>query len=240
MRQLQIGQVSVPYSIEWSGERSTIGLSMDEFMELTIRAPLSASEEDVEAAIGSRKDWILRTLYGIEEESDAPLDKEFVSGEKLPFNGRRYRLKTSIADVGKPILEFDQGRFELQVPEGLSGCKRQDQINEVVRAWYIDQAEEHFEPRVASFARKLGVKTPRIAVDELPGRWGECNNEEVVLHWRLVLAPTVIQDYVIAHELTHLLHEDHSKQFWNSLGAVIPDYESRREWLRVHGRTVNI
>jgi len=80
---------------------------------------------------------------------------------------------------------------------------------------------------------RLGLDAVPTWVGEIDGRWGEYDNGTIRLNWRLILAPVRIQEYVIAHELAHAMHADHSSAFWNTVGALIPDFEERREWLRI-------
>jgi hypothetical protein len=78
------------------------------------------------------------------------------------------------------------------------------------------------------------------SVGEIDGRWGEFEDDAVGLNWRLVLAPVRIQDHVLAHELAHAVHGEHDDAFWNTVGTLVPDYEDRREWLRLHGNTLTV
>lgn len=238
MRQYHIGQTVVPYEIEWSPDRSTIGLSMDGSMELLVRAPVEASLDDIEAVLADKKQWILETLYGLAEQDDPPLDKEYVSGEKLLYNGRRYRLLVSEADVPEPEIQFDGNRFELRVPEGGQVNVRRKQ--QAVVDWYIREASETLPKRANDYMAKLGLDDVEIEVRTLKRRWGEYRPGEVTLHWRLILAPRKIQDYVVAHELAHFKHEEHSDGFWNTVGTLVPDFRERREWLRVKGGTLTV
>lgn len=238
MTEYHIGQTVVPYEIEWSPDRSTIGLSMDGSMELTVRAPLDASLDDVDAALDEKKQWILETLYGLSEQEDPPLDKEYLSGEKLLFNGRRYRLKVSESEVVEPELQFDGNLFELLLPKSEETSierKRQTVVD-----WYVRTAERELPKRAEEYTKKLGLAGTPIDVRTLRRRWGEFADGRVVLHWRLILAPRKIQNYVIAHELAHAKHREHSKAFWNTVGTLIPDYRDRRKWLRLHGSTLEV
>ncbi len=238
MKQYHIGQTVVPYEIEWSPDRETIGLSMESEMELLVRAPTDATLDDVEEILEDKKQWILETLYGIAEQQDPPLDKEFLSGEKLLYNGRRYRLKTLERSVVEPELCFDGNRFELLIPvEDTVSTHRKRQT---VVDWYADKAGEVLPDRADRFLDKLGAREVSIEVRDLHRRWGEFKDNQVTLHWRLVLAPRKIQDYVIAHELAHFKHDEHSDAFWNTVGTLVPDYRDRREWLRVNGATLQV
>lgn len=238
MKEYHIGQTVVPYEIEWCPERETIGLSMDGSMELTVRAPIDAELTDVERVLDDKRQWILETLYGLSEQQDPPLNKEFLSGEKLLYNGRRYRLKVSEESIVEPELTFDGHQFDLKVPADQSVSvqrKRQTVVD-----WYAKEAKQKLPERADKFTQKLGIENITIEVRELDRRWGEYKGNHVVLHWRLILAPKKIQDYIVAHELAHTQHETHSEAFWNTVGTLIPDYRERREWLRVHGATLKI
>lgn len=238
MNQYHIGQTVVPYDIEWSPDRETIGLSMDGSMELVVRAPVEATIDDVEDVLDDKRQWILETLYGLAEQEDPPLDKEYLSGEKLLYNGRRYRLKVQGDDVPEPVLEFDGSRFLLRIPDGEPVTverKRQQVVD-----WYVGQAREELPQRADEYMQRLGVDDIEIDVRSLKRRWGEYHDGRVSLHWRLILAPRKIQNYIVAHELAHSRHAEHSDSFWNTVGTLVPDYRDRREWLRVNGQKLRV
>ncbi|MFC6757900.1 MULTISPECIES: M48 family metallopeptidase [Haloarcula] len=241
-RQYHIGQTVVPYEIDWSEDRETIGLSIDSSMELTVQAPMSATLSDVESTLDDKQPWILETLYGLGEQSDPPLDKEFLSGEKLLYRGRQYRLKVQEADVPEPTVSFDGNEFTLQVhrfdkpADGVSVRRKRQAVVD----WYYKQAENELRERFETHGPKLGATDVSVEVTDFDDRWGEYEDGVIRLHWRLVLAPVRIQDYVVVHELAHTKHDRHSAGFWNTVGSVIPDYEDRREWLRLNGNTLTV
>lgn len=241
-RQLHIGQTVVPYQIDWSESRETFGLRIDDSMELTVRAPISASLGEVEGVLESRQEWILEKLYGLSEQESPPYPREYLSGEKLPYCGRQYPLEVDESDVSQPQLSFDGEIFTLEThrfdaPADTVSIRRKRQA---VVDWFVRRAKEDLPTRVPEFRSKLGLGEIEVNVGELQERWGEHQNGEILLNWRLILAPVRIQDYVIVHELAHEIHEDHSVAFWNSVGALIPDYEERREWLRINGNTLTV
>jgi len=241
-RQYHIGQTVVPYQIDWSESRETFGLEIDESLELTVTAPMLASTTDVEDVLDSRQEWILEKLYGLEEQEGPPYPKEFLSGEKLPYRGRQYPLEVVEADVPEPDLAFDGETFTLRThhldaPSDDVSIRRKRQA---VVDWYIRRAKDNLPTRVPRFESKLGLSETPVDVGEIRGKWGEYHGGTVRLNWRLILAPVRIQDYVIVHELAHEVHEEHSDAFWNTVGALIPDYEARREWLRLNGNTLTI
>ena len=241
-RHHHIGQTVVPYTIDWSENRETMELSIDESLEVTVTAPMTATTADVEEVLESRQEWLLEKLYGLKEQEGPPYPKEYMSGEKLQYRGRQYPLEVVEADVSQPELSFDEQKFTLQTHRFEKGG---DQVSirrkrQAVVDWFIERAEEELPDRVSRFESRLGLDEVPIWVGEIDGRWGEYDNGTVRLNWRLIRAPVRIQDYVIAHELAHSVHNEHSDAFWNTVGALIPDYEDRREWLRVNGNSLTI
>lgn len=241
-RQYHIGQTVVPYTIDWSDKRETIELSIDQSLELTVTAPMTATLADVEEVLESRQEWLLQKLYGLQEQEGPPYPKEYMSGEKLQYRGRQYPLEVVEADVPEPTLSFDEQTFTLHVHR-FDGDVDEVSVrrkHQAVVDWFIQRAEEELPERVPRFESRLGLDDVPVRVAELDGRWGEYDDGTVCLNWRLIFAPVRIQDYVLVHELVHSLHDEHSSAFWNTVGALIPDFEDRREWLRVNGNTLAI
>jgi len=241
-REHHIGQTVIPYTIDWSEGRESIGLSIDSSLELTVTAPMKATVADVESVLDSRQEWLLEKLYGLQEQEEPPYPKEYLSGEKLQYRGRQYPLEVVEADVPQPELSFDGQAFTLRVhafdaeaDEVSVRRKRQAVVD-----WFVERAEEELPERASRFESRLGTEDTSVAVGEIDGRWGEYDEGAVRLNWRLVRAPVRIQDYVLAHELAHAVHENHSDSFWNTVGALVPDYEDRRDWLRVNGNTLTV
>jgi len=236
-----IGQTVVPYTVDWSEGRETVSLSIDESLELTVTAPMTATSDEIESVLESRQEWILQKLYGLKEQEGPPYPKEYLSGEKLQYRGRQYPLEVVEADVPQPVLSFDEQTFTLRThrfDEGADDVSVRRKRQAVVD-WFVDRAQEELPARASRFESRLGLDDVLVEVGELDGRWGEYDGS-VRLNWRLIRAPVRIQDYVLAHELAHTVHSEHSDSFWNTVGTLIPDYEERREWLRINGNTLTV
>jgi hypothetical protein len=118
--------------------------------------------------------------------------------------------------------------------EGKSG--RAARARRALVGWYRARAKEYLPRRAALWALRLGLPVPKIIVAEPPKRWGSvAKNGAVRVNWRVLQAPVALVDYVVAHELVHLLHEHHGRAFWATLGRVMPDYEQRKKRLRAMG-----
>jgi predicted metal-dependent hydrolase len=105
--------------------------------------------------------------------------------------------------------------------------------------WYRERARQRLDARVPIWAERVGVYPVSVLVRAQRTRWGSADARgNLRFNWRIVQASTRLFDYVVAHELVHLLHPDHTRDFWATLGRLMPDYETRREKLRVIGRAM--
>ena len=156
-----------------------------------------------------------------------PPGKEVVSGESILFLGRAYRV--DLVDSDDEGIRFD-GRF--LVPRGL-----QERGPEELRRWFMRSAADRLMPTVDQWALRLGVDVGRVRIADDRLRWGSCTPAgNVSLNWRLVKAPPAASDYVIVHELAHLLEPNHGHRFWTIVRSQIPRPDAARRWLREHGQ----
>ena len=102
--------------------------------------------------------------------------------------------------------------------------------------WFRRHAAMRLPERVAAWRAKAGVELPRVVSSDQQKRWGSCDrNGTIRLNWRIIQAPMRLVDYVVVHELIHLRHRGHGRDYWQALGRVLPDYQRRREDLRQRG-----
>lgn len=203
--------------------------------KLVVSVPSRLSDSKVDALIASRSEWIEKKIS--DQYSKLPkATTEFVSGQGLMYLGRNYRLKVYRSGVGTTGLR--NGRIEVWVPD--KTISSQDTIKGMVEIWYKTRAAEKFKERVRHYEKVVGSHATSIAVKDMRTKWGTCTAlGRVTLNWRLILAPIRIIDYVIVHELCHLLYHDHSRKFWSAVMRVMPDYESRKHWLKTNGLSLN-
>lgn len=218
-----------------SPRRKTVALTIDPELGLIVTAPTSAPRERLEAMIRQKAKWIVGHLEAL-EELEAPMPpRQGLNGESLLYLGRHYRVFAQPAEGGTGssagAARLRGGR--LVVPLGVGEGDPSASLREAVRVWLKTHAERRLPERVALWSRRLGVHPQAVLIREPARRWGSCNERgEVRLNWRIIQAPMALVDYVVAHELVHLVHKDHSAAFWGQLGAAMPDYEERREALR--------
>jgi len=237
MPELIFGQAQVFYDIVRSG-RTTVGIEVRPDKRVVVRAPANVGEERLIDIIRQKAPWILRQVARMQSTNARQVEKEFVSGESFPYLGRSYRLKvlTNGSDDAASV-ELQAGRLWIMTNSSIDAKETRPHIRNAIINWYQERAREVLTRRVEVFSKKTGIKPTRVNVKSQLRRWGSCTrNGTLNLNWRIVMAPSSIIDYVVAHELCHLKIHNHSTDFWQFLGAILPDYQKHREWLRNNGQ----
>lgn len=239
-REIALAGVTVGYELV-RVRRSSIGMVVTT-EGLSVRAPRWVGLGDIETALREKARWIVAKLGEQRERArrQAAARIDWRDGTTLPFLGENVVLVLDARIAGAMLDTGEQGaqpglagvpRLTLHV--GLPQTATPEQIKDAVQAWLMRQAKRVFEERVAIFAERLGVRVTRMALSSAQTRWGSASADgSIRLNWRLIhfALPTI--DYVVAHELAHLRHMDHSPRFWDVVRSVIPDLDAVRERLR--------
>lgn len=223
--------VDLAYKIQRSETRRKLTIVVERDRSVVVHAPVGATDEAIRRIVESKRHWVLEKLRHPQKYRDLahPPGKELVSGESALYLGRQYRIE--MAAGGVDAVQFNQ-RF-------LVPASKVSERKTALREWYIARANEKILPRVSRFARSLGVEFKRARIVDNRYRWGSCTvKDDVNFNWRLIKAPVFVIDYVIAHELAHLLEPNHTARFWNVVRAQVPKAEQARVWLREHGQVL--
>jgi predicted metal-dependent hydrolase len=219
-----------------------MGIIVDHNRNLIVRSPKDTAEAKIKEVLKKKTSWILSKLKEMDKIKPAPKEKEFMTGEKLTYLGRRYRLEVSEADISKVEVKLYQGKFMINYPEILNedDKQRREEIKDALIEWYREHAKEKIKERVEKYKTKLDVEPNNVVVKKQKKRWGSCSSKgNLNFNWKIIMAPMSIVDYLVVHELTHLIHDNHSRDFWNIVGAIIPEVKDKREWLKINGRMFN-
>ncbi|MDD2440207.1 MAG: SprT family zinc-dependent metalloprotease [Methanosarcinaceae archaeon] len=234
--QIKIGNTLLDYRLSYS-DRKTLELSLELDSGFRVRAPKGMSKEAVKTKLLQKADWIIRNLDRMNEIFRNETQKEFVSGEKFLYRGRRYRLKVvQVNELLEPTLTFSQSLFRVQIPAEVAESDYPELIRPLFLDFYHLKAEKLVQERVKKYLRYFEEEPTLIKVQTLKNKWGSCSKtNQLRFNWRIVLAKTSVFDYVVVHELCHMKYKNHSKAFWNELRKILPDYKKRKEWLRIYG-----
>lgn len=220
--------MDIDYSVIYS-RRKTIGLTVERDRSIVVRAPIGASDEAIRQAVEAKKLWLYEKVNHSQKYPPQPVRKEFVTGETLMYLGRYYRLEVTDEDASG--VRFHNRFYIARQQQAMAG--------RLLREWYTARAEEKLTPKIRHFAAAMGVAYERIMISDLRVRWASCTpKNNLNFNWRIVKAPVFVIDYLIVHELAHLIESNHTAQFWNIIAVQVPRYTVAREWLREHGASL--
>lgn len=241
MNQIQIGTTKIDYSLKFTNREKTIGLHIDIDDGLSVYAPKHLSKDQVEKNLHKKSKWIIKNIDKISEIKINLSQKEFLAGEKFPLRGRNYKLKVIRKENTKPALSFYKGTFTATLPKNISDEDHRIILKPLFQKFYYKKSEEIIKERVKKYEKYFDIKPEKIRIKELKNKWGTCTGKNnISLNWRLVFAKTSIIDYVVVHELCHLKHKNHSKKFWREVEKILPNHKDSKNWLRIHGNTLNL
>lgn len=212
--------------------RKTSSLIVERDGSVKIIAPRELSTSNIEELLEKKLYWIYRKKAEFEDLNSSKVTRQFKSGQGFLYLGSSYRLE--VTEKSDKDLLLYRGRFYLNK-------SKLNEANEVFKAFYKEKGFKKIQERIEIYKRQMGVNPKSIRIMELKNRWGSCSDEgNLNFHWKCALAPITIIDYIVVHELAHLIYKDHSDEFWNTVDKVIPDYLKRKQWLRDNGASLDI
>ena len=218
------------YTVRRSTKRKRITITVERDRSVVVHAPTAASDGAVARVVEAKRRWIHeKTRHGRKYRTPPhPPGKELVNGESALYLGRSYRIELVQGDAGGEV-RFGQRFF---IPAALP-----DRGRSAMQDWYVAKARERILPRVERHARSLGVRYGRARIVDSRYRWGSCTARgNVSFNWRLIKAPMFVIDYVVVHELAHLIQSNHTARFWGIVRTHAPGMEWARAWLKENGQ----
>jgi len=218
-------------------KRKTADVVIERDGRIVVRAPKEITDERIEDLVEAKRIWIYKNLAEWRDLNATKVLREYKAGEGFLYLGRSYRL-TLVADQDEPLM-LKNGRFRLRrdvVDQGhIEAAKN------AFRDYYIQRGFAKVPPRVAYYAPKIGVNPKTTNVRDLGNRWASCSpSGNLAFHWKCMMAPLTILDYIVVHELCHLHHRHHTAPFWNEIDKILPHYREHKEWLRQNGAGLDV
>lgn len=229
--EIKIGDKVVTYSVKQSTRAKHVRLNISLDEGLVIIIPRNYKIEQVEEIIRKKEKWILQKLSHFNEVAESIEKTKEQGANVLRYLGKDYPI-VMILDASSPItVSITDEKAYITLPE-----KKQDVLSKVIEAWYRLIAKEIFNQRVKTWATAMGVSYNKVFVKNQKTRWGSCSSQKNLnFNLRLVMAPVEIVDYVIIHELAHIIEMNHSKEFWKIVEEYCPEYKKHIAWLKING-----
>lgn len=230
------GDTGISYEVVRS-RRATADIVIERDGRVLVRAPLSLADDRIAELVNAKLHWIYKNLAEWRDLNAARVQREYRNGEGFLYLGRTYRLSL-VTGQNAPLL-LKNGRF----------CLRRNLVHgddvgagqAAFRDYYTLRGTDRIRERVVYYAPKVGVAPKCVDVRELGNRWASCSSKRnLAFHWKCMMAPQTIIDYIVVHELCHFHHLDHTDAFWNEVDKVMPTYRERKEWLRTYGAGLDL
>lgn len=233
--EIQFGLTRIPFLIRRSEKRGTVALTIENNGGLVVTAPTETSIDRLNDVVRHKAPWVVQRICLVRELPAPPSEREFVTGETVRCLGRQFRLKV-IEAAEEDYPRIWAGWYEVPIACGLPADERRLAVRRRLMDSLRGRAERYLPGRLAEVCQQARVKQPSMILREQRKRWGSCDaNGTLRINWRIVQAPSSLIEYVLAHELVHLVHLVHGPEFWAMLGRRMPDYEDRRRRLRALG-----
>lgn len=223
-----VDDLTIP--VRESERRKTLQLTVERDSTLLLTSPPGVALDTLEAFVRRKQPWVYKKLAEKALMQKQVRQKRFVQGEGFLYLGRHHRLNL-VTEQPEP-LKWVNGRFHLR--RDAVANARQHFIR-----WYSLRGKAWLWQRVQDFTVRLGVQPTGLKVQDLGYRWGSCGKGNMLyFHWKTMLLPARIAEYVVVHELVHLHEPNHSAEFWLRLERAMPDFEERKVWLAEHGMDI--
>lgn len=228
--QLVWGGRTIDYTLLYR-DRKTMEIAVCPDSSVVVKAPLGSSKELVKKKLTKRARWIVRQMNYFGQFNPKTPVRSYVSGETHLYLGRQYRLK--ILQGLENSVRLTRGYFYVTTRE----VSNPEMIRKLLEAWYLEKAKEQFSKSLDRCWLKLkdhAVTRPHLSIRRMQKRWGSLSDKgTMTLNRDLIRAPRECIDYVVTHELCHLICRDHSSEFYNLLESVIPGWEKVKHRLEL-------
>ncbi len=208
-------------------DRKSIAIEITRDGEVLIRVPKKMKEQDLGRIIKSRQRWIYVRVMAARERQ--PVSNLYVTGRKLLFLGQQIELQVEYQNKRERVFQLGD-KLHVWIME-----EHKEQIPRMIEQWYRHQARIILRNLTDKYANMMNLSVNQIFIKDQKTRWGSCSaKHNLNYNYRLVMAPEPVIEYVVIHELCHLIHMNHSVDFWHEVEKVQPEYKKYRKWLKEH------
>lgn len=236
----QYDSLKIEYNLIKS-KRKTFTISVDSNGNIIVKAPSRLSDEKVLELVKEKSRWIKEKLLAVMEIESQRHCRHYVNGDTFNYLGTEYALQL-LEDRSKKKLIVDLYDDKLLVTfPGQERIMYEANIKDAIKKWYKQKAKIKILERVTYYEKYFSEKRGPVIVKEQKKRWGSCTKDGTLrFNWKIIMAPEPIIDYLVVHEMCHLRYMNHANEFWNLVESILPDYKSRKEWLRKYGALLEL
>lgn len=216
---IQYGSVIIEYDIIFA-QRKTLGIMVSPDGSVSVKAPADAILKQIKEKVHKRAMWILRQKRFFGTFAPPTTKRRYISGESHLYLGRHYMLR--VIESPDNAVHYQNNIIEIE-------CRHKKDAGILLQTWYRQRANIKFQEyalKIIEHFSVYGVKPRQISIRKMDKRWGYCTaNGNIFLNTKLICAPKGCIEYVITHEMCHLVHRNHTKDFYALLAKKMPDWE---------------
>ncbi|MBE4910552.1 M48 family metallopeptidase [Bacillus luteolus] len=208
--------------------RKSIGVSIDGYGNVIVQAPKKTHDEQVVNLLEANWELILTKSKEMKKRLDGPQQKAYDQGESFLYLGNSYPIKISLdRNIEKDHVVFEDNQLTIFVKN-----HDDEKIKQSLKRFYYQQCKALVEKSIQSHQRHFKTKPRSVRITDNQTNWGTCDsNLQLTFNWRLAMAPIEVVDYVVVHEMCHMVHLNHDRSFWRLVGKIMPDYKEKENWL---------
>ncbi len=228
MRSIQYGTKEIFYELQRS-KRKTLAIEVHPDSSVHIIAPKESSMKDIDSKVEKRASWIIKQQQYFEQFLPRTPERQYISGETHFYLGKSYLLKVITGNTNQ--VKLKAGRLEVTCKETIN----QELVKKLLAKWYYEHAEKKFNKlAIDAFAKfkEYDIKMPNIEIRRMAKRWGSCNTvDKVTINPEIIKASSKCIEYVLTHEMCHLVVPKHNKEFYNTLKSIMPNWKKWKDKL---------
>ncbi len=227
----QYGTEKIEFDVIFAN-RKTLTIEVEAPKSITVVAPEGKTAEEIIETVQSKSKWIVQKLFEIREMEYRKRDKQYVNGESFIYMGRNYSLQIILDEKNTfPEAKMVRGKFMVT-----NITKDPETVKKAIENWYWDKAKRKVNERVKYYQSQFDMKPKRVIIKDQKKRWASCTKDhQLMFNWKCIMAPSPVLDYIVVHEMCHMVHMNHSKEFWHLIKRILPNYEQRKDWLKNNG-----
>ncbi|MCT4687464.1 M48 family metallopeptidase [Vallitalea sp.] len=224
----------IEYTIKYS-KRKTIAIHIEPSNNIIVKAPIGMDANKLKELVESKGKWISNKL---KESNDYKIRKRtYKKGELFLFLGKEYPLDLMIDETAN-VMSVEVINSSLRI---IANTEDKDSIKNLLEEFYKKQTRIIIQDRIKYYQKYFIVRPNNIRIKKQKTRWGSCSSlKNLNFNLKLSMAKLSVIDYIVVHEMSHLIHLNHSKDFWNLVKSVLPNYKDEKDWLKHNGRRLTL
>lgn len=218
-------------------KRKTMEIRIIPPNNITVISPKGLTQESIIKMVDKKKNWIIKKLDLVKNIETKTSNKELTEDEIFLFLGNAYKLKL-VEDCDVKKIKISVEFQNLYVSYGNFDKAK---LKDTIELWYREMGQKIISERVSFYQIYFNIMPKKIQIKEQKKRWGSCTSDNKLLfNWRIIMAPLEVIDYIVVHEMCHMIEKNHSNNYWNLVKFIMPNYKEYRKWLKEKGYSLDI